>query len=107
MAYTIFSIFPSFSFLGLFILNITGNIFVSKIDKKFQDIVKEEDQQELINVAIFNDKAYWVHENIFYEADIINNEINKESSRPVNVFEMSSYDISKMLFILDNLSEGQ
>lgn len=107
MAYIFFSIFPSFSYLGLVLINKFGNVFVSKVEKKFQNIIKEEEKQELINVAVFDNKAYWVHENIFYEADIINNEISKETSRPVNVFEMSPYDINKMLFILDNLTEGQ
>ena len=107
MAYIVFSIFPSFSFLGLFLISIFGDIFVSKTEKEFQNIIKEEEKEELINVAIFDNKAYWVHENIFYEADIVNNEISRETSRPVNVFEMSSYDVSKMLFILDNLKEGQ
>lgn len=106
MAYIVFSIFPSFSFLGLCILEVHYRFFGNKIEKQFDEIVKEEEKQEIINVAIFDNKAYWVHENIFYEADIVNNEINRESSKPVNVMEMSLYDINKMLFILDHLKEG-
>lgn len=106
MAYVVFSTFPSFSFLGLFLSAFINNLRTDKTEKQFQDIIKEEDEEEIISVAIFGDKAYWVEDNMFYEADVVNDQINKETSRPVNVFEMSIYDVNKMLFILDNLVEG-
>jgi hypothetical protein len=106
MAYMIFCVFPSFSFLGLFILEIHHRLFGDKIEKQFEEIVKEEEDKELLNVAIFDDKAYWVCENVFYEAEIVNNEINRESSKPVDTMSMSPYDVNKMLFILDHLKEG-
>ena len=66
--------------------------------------MEEEDQP--ISVAYVEDKAYWVFNNTFYQADIIDGEIDKESSQPIDPFQMSSKDIMKMLFILDNLTEG-
>lgn len=107
MAYVVFSTFPSFSFLGLFLSAFISNLRINKTEKQFQNIVQEEEEEEeIISIAIFGDKAYWVENNMFYEADVVDDKINKETSRPVNVFEMSLYDINKMLFILDNLVEG-
>lgn len=84
----------------------------SELDRAFDSIVRDveeemEEDEERISVAIIEDKAYWVVDNTFYEADIIDGEIDKTSSKPVNAFEMSYRDMNKMLFILDNLTEGQ
>ena len=53
-----------------------------------------------------DDKAYWVLDNTFYQADIIDGVIDKESSRPVDAYSMSFVDMNRMLFILDHLNEG-
>ena len=58
------------------------------------------------SIAVIEDKAYWVINNIFYQADVINGEIDRSSSKPINAFNMSHRDVTKMLFILDNLTEG-
>jgi len=83
---------------------------ISKLDKSFEGIVKElEDEMEdddFVSVAVIQDKAYWVVDNMFYQADVIDGEIDKTSSRPINAFDMSYRDVTKMLFILDNLREG-
>jgi hypothetical protein len=84
-----------------------------KLDRVFDSIVREveeemeEDEDNAVSVAIIEDKAYWVINNMFYQADLtMDGEIDKSSSRPVNAFSMSNKDITKMLFILDNLAEG-
>ena len=79
------------------------NIF--KHSQELIDLV-EEDREDFISVAVIEDKAYWVINNMFYQADIIDGEVDKTSSRPVDAFQMSSKEINKMLSILDNLSEG-
>lgn len=83
----------------------------SSLDKHFNEIIREVEEEveyedEFVSVAVIEDKAYWVVDNIFYQADIVDGEIDKTSSRPVDAFKMSSKEINKMLFILDNLSEG-
>jgi hypothetical protein len=83
----------------------------SELDKHFAEIIRDSQEndeysEEFISVAVIEDKAYWVINNMFYQADIIDGEVDKQSSRPINAFEMSSREINKMLSILDNLSEG-
>jgi hypothetical protein len=84
-----------------------------KLDRVFDSIVREveeemeEDENNAVSVAIIEDKAYWVVDNMFYQADLtMDGEIDRSSSRPVDAFDMSNKDITKMLFILDNLAEG-
>lgn len=86
----------------------------SELDRTFDSIIRdveeelEEDMdgEDGISVAFVDDKAYWVLDNTFYQADIIDGAIDKESSRPVDASNMSYLDMNKMLFILDHLNEG-
>jgi hypothetical protein len=63
-------------------------------------------QKNMVKVIAIDEKAYWVSDNIFYVADLINNEPDFSTTRPVDTSNMSKTDIDKMLFILDNLGRG-
>lgn len=110
---TLFTISPSFGFLWDCIVNLVYLLRIDQLDKAFETIIRdiEEDVQDegddnYVSVAVVEDKAYWVVDNTFYVAEIIDGEIDKTSSRPIDAFEMSPKDVTKMLFILDNLTEG-
>lgn len=105
------SINPSIAFLWTVLLEAIYYMRTSELDKTFDSIIRDveeemEEEEVSISVAFVDDKAYWVLDNTFYQADIIDGEVDKESSRPVDVFSMSHKEMSKMLFILDNLNEG-
>lgn len=113
IAVILFTLSPSFAFLWNRMLDLIYLIRVDKLDQAFDTIVRdvqeefdEESDEELVSVAVIEDKAYWVVDNTFYVAEIVDGEIDKTSSKPINAFEMSVKDINKMLFILDNLVEG-
>jgi hypothetical protein len=59
-----------------------------------------------VRVLMIEDHAYWVHNNMFYVADIADGLVNPETVRPVDTNNMSNRDIDKMLFILDSLKNG-
>lgn len=63
-------------------------------------------EQNSVNVMIIDDKAYWVLKNVFYTADIVNGDVDPETTRPIDTSDMSMSDINKMLFILDKLGDG-
>lgn len=108
----IVSVNPSLAFLWGSIAEAFHYARKSELDKTFDSIIKEaeeeieEEYDKSISVAYLEDKAYWVVNNIFYQADIVDGEIDTESSKPIDPFKMSSRDLMKMLFILDNLTEG-
>jgi len=52
------------------------------------------------------DKAYWVIDNIFYTADVINGIPDFDNAVPIDTSDMSQNELDKMLFILDNLDRG-
>ena len=63
-------------------------------------------RKNTVKVLIIEDKAYWVHDNMFYVADTDEGLVDPETVRPVDTNNMSKRDIDKMLFILDSLRNG-
>ena len=109
----LFALFSPLAFLWDWILTTVYLLKTKKSDKIFDSIVKDEEEEEVeeddkvqLSVAIIEDKAYWVIDNTFYVAEVINGEVDRSSSRPVDPFTMSASEIKKMLFILDNIVEG-
>ena len=111
-AIILFALFSPIAFLWDWTLTTIYILRTKKSDKIFDSIIKdeEEDMEEnnevQISVAIVENQAYWVVDNTFYVAEVVDGEIDKTSSRPIDPFTMSGSEIKKMLFILDNLVEG-
>lgn len=74
-------------------------------EKFFFDDYDEEEDDRFLKVAIVEDKAYWVVNNTFWEADVIDDEIIKEDARQVNAFDLDFRDVNKMMTILDNIED--
>lgn len=114
MLHFLISINPSIAFLWAVLAEAIYYMRTSELDRTFDTIIRDVEEemeeemgdQEGINVAFMDDKAYWVLDNTFYQADIIDGVIDKESSKPVDAYSMSFIDMNKMLFILDHLNEG-
>ena len=58
-----------------------------------------------MKVMIVNNKAYWIKDNIFYVADVVEGEVNKENARAVDTMAMSKVELDEMLFIVEKLRE--
>lgn len=59
-----------------------------------------------IDVVIVQNKAYWVHENVFYCARVLKDgTIDTNNAKPVDVFALSKKQAEGLLQILDSLSE--
>ena len=59
-----------------------------------------------IKVIILDNNAYWIKDNIFYKAPLINELIDKDSAEQVDTIHMDKVQLEKMLFIMDRLREG-
>lgn len=53
-----------------------------------------------------DNKAYWVENNIFYTADIVNGEFDPSNGKPIDAFNTPKNKLKELLFILDNLRNG-
>ena len=73
---------------------------------KEEDLEEEEGYDEnYIKVAIVEDKAYWIIENVLYQANVIDGEIMKEEAEPVDAFDMEFSDVNKLMNVLDNMQD--
>ena len=61
-------------------------------------------KKNTIKVAIVEDKAYWVHNNAFYEAKVIDGEIDNSTAEKIDASNMSSSKIRMLMSVLDSIS---
>jgi hypothetical protein len=59
-----------------------------------------------VKIIILDNYAYWIKENQFYKAEMVNNLIDPETTTTVDTIGMDSIQLDKMLFIMDKLREG-
>lgn len=59
-----------------------------------------------IRVVIFNDNAYWIKDNVFYTASVIDGDVDQASAKIVDTMSMSKVELDTMAFIVDKLTEG-
>lgn len=78
--------------------------YFEKINKKSQSKIRQE--KENVRVIVVENEAYWIKNNAFYTAPLINNLINKDYAIQVDTTYMDKVQLDKMLFILDKLREG-
>jgi hypothetical protein len=78
----------------------------SSNQKKRLSQLTKHTEKSMIKVMVIGQEAYWVSDNTFYVAKAIDGEVEAGSAEPVDVANMSKNDMNKMLFILDNLQNG-
>lgn len=57
-------------------------------------------------ILTVDDKAYWIKENTFYSASVIDGEIDRDSAQPVDTMAMDKVQLDKMIFIIETLTKG-
>jgi hypothetical protein len=78
----------------------------SSNQKKRLSQLTKHTEKSMIKVMVIGQEAYWVSDNTFYVAKALDGEVEAGSAEPVDVANMSKNDMNKMLFILDNLQNG-
>jgi hypothetical protein len=74
-----------------------GNVVRSQLEK-----VRK---RNIIRVAIVDRKAYWVHDNIFYQADVVDGYIDNDDATPIDAHSLSKKELNKLLTILDSIQD--
>lgn len=59
-----------------------------------------------IKVIIVDDNAYWIKDNIFYTAPMLNEHVDSDYVEQVDTMNMDKVQLEQMLFIMDKLREG-
>ena len=63
-------------------------------------------QKNMLKVVITEGKAYWILNNVFYTANAINGRVDEETIKPLDIENMPTKELDKMLSILDDLKQG-
>ena len=59
-----------------------------------------------LKIVVAEDKAYWIKDNVFYVADIVDGNVDKETTKQVDTMSMDDVELKKMLVIVETLREG-
>ena len=51
--------------------------------------------------------VYWIQDNVFYVADIVNGQVAEETKKRVDTSNMNKVELDKISFIVDKLTEGK
>jgi hypothetical protein len=57
-------------------------------------------------IMIVDNYAYWIKNNTFYSARVVDGEIDKETAKPVDTIGMDKVQLDKMIFIVETLTKG-
>lgn len=60
-----------------------------------------------IRVIFADNYAYWIKDNKFYQAVVVNGEIDNSTTKVVDTMGMSKVELDKMFFIVQKLTEGK
>ena len=63
-------------------------------------------QKNMLRVVIADGSAYWILNNVFYTANAINGRVDEETVKPLDIENMPTKELDKMLSILDDLKQG-
>lgn len=74
--------------------------------KKKETQTSKHEEKTNIRVIILDGKAYFVRNSLFYVADMDGSDIDTESATLVDTMSMDKVQLDKMLFIMDQLKEG-
>ena len=87
-----------------------ASLFLNKIsNKKIKNNKKTQsklhDSRTNIKVIIMDNQAYWIKDNVFYTANMIGDNVDKDTTRTVDTMAMNRVQLDKMMFIIDRLRE--
>lgn len=57
-------------------------------------------------IAFVDNNAYWIKDNCFYTAPVIDDEIDVDAAIQVDTMSMDTVQLNKMLYIVEQLREG-
>jgi hypothetical protein len=68
--------------------------------------MKKLEKKSTVSVTVIKNKAYWVFDNILYEAEVHpSGEILSDEATPVDVINMPENKLSQIIKIVDSFNE--
>lgn len=64
------------------------------------------DAKETVRVAVYDEKAYWVYDNVFYQAEVTR-EPDFSTAEPIDTMSLSTKELNQLMVILDELQNNE
>lgn len=91
------------------ILTVAALLFIIVRNNRQEDFTLEDDEfilddedKDFVRVAVYEDKAYWVYENVFYESEVVR-EPDFSTAQPIDTMSLSPKELDKLMEILDEI----
>jgi hypothetical protein len=81
------------------------DIMVHDINKSKPTQSSKYLERIFIKIIIVKNKAYWIKDNVFYVADMIDNDVDKSTAKEVDIMSMNKVQLEEAMFIIDKLKE--
>ena len=88
---------------ALLFIMVNTNQYDSEYDSE-ENPFDDYDEEGALRVAVYEDKAYFVMNNVFYETEVTR-EPDFSTAKEVDTMSLPSKDLDKLLIILDELEE--
>jgi len=79
--------------------------FVKSI-KKITQSSQDFRQNNMLKVITIDGLAYWIEENVLYQAEIINRNIIQETKKKVDTHSINGVELDNIVFVVDKLTKG-
>ena len=86
--------------------NLTKSLFAKTTKTKQVSQLSKYEEDHRIDVLVVGEQAYWISNNVFYTGEVIDGQIDHETTQPIDTLNMQKEEVDKMLFILDSLKNG-
>ncbi len=96
--------FLPFSFI-LLVPYIKNLVKQSLLKEMKEEEEKEAHEKGFVKVAIVEDKAYWIIDDILWQTNVVDGEIIREDAHPIDAFDIDFKELNKMMNILDHMQD--
>ena len=66
----------------------------------------KHDMKNKLRVVFTDSNAYWIKDNAFYQADLVDGIVDESTTKVVDTMTMDRVELDKMIFIVQQLTEG-
>lgn len=63
-------------------------------------------EKMFVKVVIVDGHAYWIQDEVFYMADVVDDEVDKDTRREVDTMAMDKVQLNKIMLVVEKLREG-
>lgn len=106
---------PLKQLLMIFSVNLQMLFLPARVQKKFQQIpshprpksqLEKFREEHLIRIETFGEKAYWIKDHTFFEAEIVDGKVDLDSAHPLDTEILTDEQAEALFTVIDKLGSA-